>query len=63
MERYNVFASIEDIKRMLRNHQFSVDRFYARMAHVEMDLHYDFDNTTLISLSARHPRPISSDDF
>lgn len=35
VEKYNAFASLEDIERLLRNQMFFLDRIDSHLAHVE----------------------------
>lgn len=59
MERYIVFASLEDIKRMLRNQCFFME-LDVRLAHVEGHLQCDFDTFAPHGLGAKESTPISS---
>lgn len=60
VERYNVFASLEEIHRLLRNQRFTLDRLDARLAHVEGHIHYDLDIDATPRSSVKDPAPISS---
>lgn len=60
VERYNVFASLEDINRMLMNQCFTLDRLAIRMTHVEGHMYYDSDTIAPPRSSARDLVVISS---
>jgi len=65
VDKYNFFATLEDIKRMLKNQRFFHDKIDSRLAHVESHIVRESDNGDLMdppSSSARAPMIISSLD-
>lgn len=62
VELYNVCASLEDIKRMLRNQHFTLDRLDARLTHEEGHIHYDSNIDAPLGSSAKDHTPVSSSD-
>lgn len=48
VERYIVFASLEDIKRKIRNQRFFLDKIDSHLAHVEGHISCESDNGDLM---------------
>ena len=48
MERYNIFASLEEVKRMLKNQRFFVERIDLYLEHVESHISCDLDGGDLM---------------
>ena len=48
MERYNIFASLEEVKRMLKNQRFFVERNDLYLEHVESHISCDLDGGDLM---------------
>lgn len=59
VEIYNVLVLLEDIKIMLRNQHFFIDKLVEKLVHVKGHLQCDFDPP---SSSAKDPNPIYSSD-
>lgn len=63
VEQYNVFASLKDIKKMLRNKCFTLDRMDTRLAHVQGHIQCDLNIDAPPGSSARDLAPISSSNL
>lgn len=65
VEKYNIFVSIEDVMRMLRNLRFCVDNIEAHVMHVESHTSCDSDGGEKLDplgSSAQNLSNISSSD-
>jgi len=60
LERYNVFTSLEEIKRILWNQRLCLEKIDSFLAHIEGHIAYDSNNEDLMDLPRSSARVLAN---